>query len=289
MADNSSRTRTTACFAYSLFNNSSNLDNTAVGYYALGTCNAGYDCTAVGRNALASMTSGSANTAVGVQACNATTTAVNNTAVGMYALANNTTGGHNTGCGYQALYNVTTGTDNIAVGKQAGDQITSGDNNLMFGMDSGRSNSPTNLIDDEDNHICMGNNSHSYFGCRVSLTATSDERDKTDITDFTKGLDIINSLRPVTYKWDMRSNYSDDLSVTPDGSKKDSKINIGLIAQEVHAVEKANGYGADNDDSLFVHLSKNKLQYGITYERLVPVLINAVKELSTKVTALEGK
>ena len=235
------------------------------------------------------MTSGSNNTAVGTQASNNLTTGTNNTMVGMYSGLAATTASHNAGVGYMALYSLTTGVDNIAVGKGAGDQITSGDNNLMFGMDSGRSNSPTNLIDDEDNLICMGNNSHSYFGCKVSLTATSDERDKTDITDFTKGLDIINSLRPVTYKWDMRSNYSDDLSVTPDGSKKDSKINIGLIAQEVHAVEKANGYGTDNDDSLFVHLSKNGQQYGITYERLVPVLINAVKELSAKVTALEGK
>ena len=28
--------------------------------------------------------------------------------------------------------------------------------------------------------------------------------------------------------------------------------------------------------------------YGMKYERLVPVLINAIKELSAKVTALEG-
>jgi len=30
------------------------------------------------------------------------------------------------------------------------------------------------------------------------------------------------------------------------------------------------------------------MSYGIKYERLVPILVNAVKELSAKVTALEA-
>ena len=128
----------------------------------------------------------------------------------------------------------------------------------------------------------------TFIGAQVSLTVSSDQRDKTDITDFTKGLDIINALRPVTYVWDQRSDYSDDLSVTPDGTYKKSKLNLGLLAQEVHAVEKANGYGNTENDYLFINLSEDGKKYGMQYERLVPVLINAVKELSAKVTALEA-
>ena len=105
---------------------------------------------------------------------------------------------------------------------------------------------------------------------------------------FTKGLDIINSLRPVTYKWDMRSDYSDDLSVTPDGTHKKEKTEVGLIAQEVETVEKANGYSTDQNNSLFISKSIDGLHYGLKYERLVPVLVNAIKELSAKVTALEA-
>ncbi len=87
----------------------------------------------------------------------------------------------------------------------------------------------------------------------------------------------------------MRSNYSNDLNTTPDGTHKKSKLNIGLIAQEVETVEKANGYATSNDDSLFINKSDDGKNYGLTYERLIPVLINAVKELSVKNTALETR
>ena len=84
----------------------------------------------------------------------------------------------------------------------------------------------------------------------------------------------------------MRSNYDDRI---PDGSKKESKINIGLIAQEVHAVEKSNGFGETNDDCLFVNQSEDGEQYGMSYDRLVPVLVNAIKELSAQNEALVAR
>jgi hypothetical protein len=37
----------------------------------------------------------------------------------------------------------------------------------------------------------------------------SDERDKADIRDTTLGLDFIQSLRPVDYKWDLREDYKE--------------------------------------------------------------------------------
>ena len=86
----------------------------------------------------------------------------------------------------------------------------------------------------------------------------------------------------------MRSDYSNDLSATPDGSKKSDRTEIGLIAQEVETVEKTNGYGTDENDRLFISKTTNGLHYGLQYERLIPVLINAIKELSVKVTALEA-
>ena len=86
----------------------------------------------------------------------------------------------------------------------------------------------------------------------------------------------------------MRSNYSNDLSITPDGTHKTPRTEVGLIAQEVETIEKANGYGTDENDRLFISKSTDGLHYGLKYERLVPVLINAIKELSNKVTALEA-
>ena len=40
---------------------------------------------------------------------------------------------------------------------------------------------------------------------------------------------------------------------------------------------------------LVCNLTEDGQRYGMKYERLVPILVNAVKELSTKVTTLEAE
>ena len=123
----------------------------------------------------------------------------------------------------------------------------------------------------------------------TSISA-SDSRDKTDIADFSIGLDWIKALRPVTYKWDKRSWYGTEAEPygTPDGSKKASKVNIGFLAQEALEVEKANGYGDSSDNMLICNLTEDGMRYGMKYERLVPILVNAIKELSAEVNALKA-
>ena len=94
----------------------------------------------------------------------------------------------------------------------------------------------------------------------------------------------------MTYKWDKRSWYGTEEEPygTPDGSKKESKVNIGFLAQEVLAVEKANGYADTNDNMLICKLTEDEKRYGLKYERLVPILVNAIKELSAEVQALKA-
>ena len=116
--------------------------------------------------------------------------------------------------------------------------------------------------------------------------SSSDKRDKTDVTDFTHGLKWIEQLKPVTYRWDKRTWYDDK---TPDGSKKNARQHIGFLAQDVLAIEQADGFASKKDDMLVVNLNEDDTAYGLKYERLVPVLVNAIKELSAKVKALEAK
>ena len=127
--------------------------------------------------------------------------------------------------------------------------------------------------------------------CIRDRISSSDARDKTDVNDFTKGLDWIKALRPVTYKWDRRTWYGTDEEPygTPDGSKKRDRLHLGFIAQEALAVEQANGYGHNNDDSLILNLTDDGMSYGMKYERLVPVLVNAIKELSAEVEQLKSQ
>ena len=101
-------------------------------------------------------------------------------------------------------------------------------------------------------------------------------------------MDWIKALRPITYRWDRRTWYGTDedpFSGTPDGSKKRSKLHVGFLAQEALEIEKANGYGSSRDDMLIADLTPDGMSYGMKYERLVPVLVNAIKELSARLDA----
>ena len=156
----------------------------------------------------------------------------------------------------------------------------------------------------EHHHIEMGNDNHACARVKVSWTVGSDCRDKADIQDLTAGLDFIKALRPVTYRWDNRTEYlekdgnglpmvfDDDgnlLEVERDGRHKGKRLYVGLISQEVLPAEKEAGYATEEDvDSLFVRGTFNK-GYGMDYDRLVAPLINAVKELSAEVEALKAK
>ena len=76
----------------------------------------------------------------------------------------------------------------------------------------------------------------------------------------------------------MRSNYKDGV---PDGSKKEERLHLGFIAQEELEIEKEHGFANNKNDMLLVN-ENNDGNYGLHYDRLVPILVNAVKELSTK-------
>ena len=67
-----------------------------------------------------------------------------------------------------------------------------------------------------------------------------------------------------------------------------SKLNFGLLAQEELEVEKEHGF-ANNKDDMLITSEDEGGNYGMKYERIVPILINAVKELSAKVEELESK
>ena len=100
---------------------------------------------------------------------------------------------------------------------------------------------------------------------------SSDINLKENITIIPNALDKINSLSGNTFNWKSGSN-----ATTPEfysGITQDT----GVIAQEVEALGLP-GITTTRDDGT----------KAVRYERLIPVLIQAVKELSAKVTALEG-
>ena len=224
------------------------------------------------------------------------TTGTRNVFIGAFSGDDSSTASDNTCVGWESGTALSTGGNNTLIGVEAGQDITGGGNNTCLGHDAGRSNSPSGNITTGNYNIVLGNNDTANLYCADTSISSSDSRDKTDITDFTKGLDWIKALRPVTYRWDKRSWYgsgvegeSDEFLGTPDGSKKRTKLHVGFLAQEALEIEKANGYGFSKDDMLVVNLNEDETAYGMKYERLVPVLVNAIKELSAEVEQLKSQ
>ena len=60
------------------------------------------------------------------------------------------------------------------------------------------------------------------------------------------------------------------------------------MAQDVLALEQEIGFANDKDDMLVVNQTEDETRYGLKYERLVPVLVNAIKELIARIETLEN-
>ena len=180
------------------------------------------------------------------------------------------------------------------MGEDAGSSITTGDHNVMLGHNAGNANSPSGTITDSDGIVCLGDNNVTSLYCADTSISSSDARDKADVEDFVHGLSWIKELRPVTYRWDRRGWYGTDGKNSkgiPDGSKKRDRLHLGFLAQEAIEVEKKHGYADTKDNMLIVNQDEDveDPSYGYKYERLVPVLVNAVKELSEKNDALAAE
>jgi hypothetical protein len=262
--------------------------NVAVGNYTLDALTSADNVIGIGYNAGSAVTTASDSIFIGSNAGNATTTSTQNTFIGSNA-GYGSTGDGNTTVGSYTMYDSTSSNKNSCLGQYAGYNITSGDNNLLLGYNAGRSTAPSGLITTGSNNVCLGDNNISDFFCADTSISSSDKRDKTDIENFNVGLEWIEKLQPVTYRWDRRTWYGDENNAfgTPDGSKKRDRLHLGFLAQDVLEVEKSFGYAEKRDDMLTVNLTEDGMSYGMKYERLVTVLVNAVKELSTKVKALE--
>jgi hypothetical protein len=168
-----------------------------------------------------------------------------------------------------------------------------------------------NLVPATDNSYSLGNSSTKWSVVYATngTIQTSDRRLKTEITTSTLGLDFINNLRPVSYKWisggkqvirqvyvDANGNEISEGQNIPNGSTpgriitKDvpgKRTHWGLIAQEVKEVLDKNGvdFGGWVQSDI---TDPNSTQH-INYMEFISPLIKAVQELSAEVEALKSK
>ena len=123
-------------------------------------------------------------------------------------------------------------------------------------------------------------------------TVTTDERKKDNIKTSSLGLEFLNKLNPVQYKW---KDYEKFKKASPESEEEftDEKIkhtykrtHYGLIAQEVEKV--LTDSGMTTEDFAPLTYDKDADLYGMRYSEYVGILIKAMQELSAKVTALEN-
>ena len=112
------------------------------------------------------------------------------------------------------------------------------------------------LGETDGNLVCMGD---------ITAFASSDERLKDDIVPIPNALDKVLSISGNTFNWNAASS-------------KEGQEDTGVIAQEI---EKLGLPGVTTIRETGTH--------AVNYEKLVPLLIEAIKELSTKVDALSNK
>ena len=179
------------------------------------------------------------------------------------------------------------------------------------------------------NSIQLGSASYlSSITAKVSITVTSDERDKADIEDLDNAMEFLRRVRAFRYKANPRDLYAKEIDpnkseeeYTEDekkqveyqcrygfvpydkeahaaGAKKGSRVRVGVSAQEVQRalVDVYNDIGYANlvNDNLF-DLDPDTIpedvesHLGVSYENFIPFLIQAVQELDRRTSILEGK
>jgi len=309
----------TAVGASALAGNTTGATSVAVGNLAAQTNSTGANITAVGYKAL-NLTTTDNNTAVGMQAGRDTSSGTNNVfmgknsavlnstggslvAIGVDALFNNTTASNNTAVGYQAGYNAT-GSANTFVGQNAGSAVTSGTNNTILGasgaqtlttgsynlslgyatrfssssissaiiigsgnLENNDKGSSTGYINPNGGGMYQGNNSAAW-------SVTSDQRLKKNIVDNNVGLSAITAIQVRNFEY----RTEDEVTDLPKHSAIAKQgVQLGVIAQELQQVlpdcvkQESTGVLAVDSTDIMYHM------------------INAIKELNAKITALEAK
>jgi len=133
---------------------------------------------------------------------------------------------------------------------------------------------------------------------------TSDERTKTEIQDATLGLDFINALRPVSYKFKVGGNkvirqvYRDrdgnEVAPTHDDARPAEIVTEPIPGKRVHwgfrsqQVLEAVPPGIDFGGHIITDLSDPDSEQGLRYEEFISPMVKAIQELTARVKQLEN-
>lgn len=214
----------------------------------------------------------------------------------------NMTGSFNNIVGATSGTAITSGANNCIMGTSAGNAITTHSNNTILGYNSGSTGTiysncsilgaNVNVLSGND-QVQLGDSATTVY---TYATATrSDARDKDIITPSNLGLEFINLLNPVSYKYNYREDYKETIiddsgnviinQLPMDGSKTRRRPHYGLLAQEVkNVIDTLNvDFGGYKDSK--VNGGSDVLH--LNYLEFIAPLIKAVQELTEQNKKLE--
>jgi len=224
---------------------------------------------------------GGSNIAIGGSALQYNTADINNIAIGLGSLNNLVqpiTG--------DANFNGGSG-GNVAIGNSSGYWLRAGAGNILIGSYSGSPEGSSSTVAVGTYNICLGyscpitagvsNQVTIYNGLvkarfaasATGWTFTSDSRDKNNIKNLNFGLNFINQLQPREFTWNLRHT-----------SNNTGNPASGFIAQEILNVVES-----QNASCLGLVDTSDQNQFGVAQTNLIPVLVNAIKELNAKFEA----
>ena len=278
------------------YENTTSENNTFVGHVSGQKNTTGTDNTFIGNGAGQYNTTGHYNTFIGSGAGTATLanplTNGYNSFLGYQAGKSNTIGGSNGFFGARAGYSNINGFYNVFVGQQAGYSNISGSNNVFLGEGAGYSNATgqRNIFIGDGAGFCETGSDKLYIdntyygGCSqpliygefvnrivkidgrlemITVTTPSDARYKKDIIPLESSLDKVLHLQGVSYLW-----RAGELK----GAGFEKGRQIGLIAQEVEKIVPELVY------------TDAKGYKSLSYDKLLPLIIEAIKEQQVKIT-----
>jgi hypothetical protein len=193
-----------------------------------------------------------------------------------------------------ATFEQTGGVVTISYGTAVGFEaaLGCGVTGTFFGCKAGYGNGYTNCIvinNPSGNALAATQNNQAVLGdstvtqlvtagsiIQAGTISASDKRLKKNVAMESDALELVNNLEPVTFNWD---RYAVQKSKVPMNETEFGKLQHGLIAQDVenYLPEVIETIDRGAGEYKFVH-----------YDRLIPILIAAIKELSQKVTDLEN-
>jgi len=213
----------------------------------------------IGASALGAIPSGAGNAAVGANAGAGCSTGASNVYIG--ADSGNYSNVHATGSG--CTY----------VGRYASASSTSVSNELV--IYSGAS-ATSSLGKGASTAFISGNGGSTYNGANTtSFATTSDQRLKKNIVDNNVGLDAIKSIQVRNFEYRLPEEV--DPSLKPSDAINKSGVQLGVIAQELQEV-LPDCVKQESTGVLSVHA-----------DNLTWYMINAIKQLTARVAALEAK